>query len=79
LCGFKKYPYLPQGWFFGLNPPSPPGISSLASYFLLKILPTETLLPVGISNVHPWSGMDISWNCTFEKEVFERNQKKSKI
>ena len=23
LCGSKKYPYLPQGWFFGLDPPTP--------------------------------------------------------
>ena len=55
-CGSRKYPYLPKGWFFGLDTPTPPGIFSSASYFPLKILAFETPLPLGISNDHPWEG-----------------------
>lgn len=46
MCGFRKYPYLLQGWFFCLyvsNPP--PGISNFASYFRLKSLAFETPFP----------------------------------
>ena len=45
---------------------TPPGISSFASYFPLKILAFELPLPLGISIYHPWGGyMVIFWNHTF--------------
>jgi len=42
LCGSRKYPYLPHGWFFTLKPPNLSGNSSLTSYFPLKLLAFET-------------------------------------
>ena len=63
MDGFRKYPYLPQGWFSCSYlpippPPPPPGISSFASYFPLKSLTFED--PMTIFGV----GMYIFWNCT---------------
>jgi len=63
LCGSRKYPYLPHGWFFTLNPSRN---SSLASYFPLKILAFENPHLLGISSEYPWGGqgVDIFWSHT---------------
>ena len=53
---FQKISILPQRKVFVLHPPSPPGNSSLASYFASKILTFKTPLPLGISNDLPWGG-----------------------
>ena len=59
MGGFRKYPYLPQGWFscsylpIPPLPPPPAGISSFASYFPLKSLAFETQWP------------SLGWICIF--------------
>ena len=35
-CGSRKYPYLPKGWFFGLDIPIPQEFSVQLHTFLLK-------------------------------------------
>ena len=56
LCGsMQKISLSPTEGFFGFEHP-PPGNSSLASYFSLKILAFEIPLPFGISNDVPWGG-----------------------
>ena len=58
LCGSKKYPYFPTDGSLVWTLP-PPGTSSLASYFPLKVWAIEISLPYGISNYdHPWGGYE---------------------
>ena len=51
----KKNQYFRQGFLFGLFP-SPPWVSSLASYFPFKHLAINTPCPLAIFNDHPWYG-----------------------
>ena len=51
----KRVSVASERWWQTAHLP-PPGISSLASYFLLKIWVTEISIPLGIFNDHPWGG-----------------------
>ena len=55
-CAVHKIVHTSPRMFFWFAPSHSPGISSLASSFLLKILAVETPLPLRISSDHPWGG-----------------------
>ena len=54
MCSSRKYPYSPNGRFFGVLNPPPQGNSSLVSYFASMILTFSTPLPLGISDDLLW-------------------------
>ena len=56
IVWFQKISIPPPRMIFWCGPSHPPGISSFASYFPLKILAFETPLPLGIANDHPRGG-----------------------
>ena len=55
-CAVPDNIYTPPWKAFLFCTPLPPGNSSLASYFISKILAFKTPLPLGISDDLPWGG-----------------------
>ena len=66
ICGSRNHPYLQEGWLISLYP-SPPGISSLASYFAFGYWDPPLLTLSKIPMTTLGEGMDIFWICPEKK------------
>ena len=69
LFGSRKYPYLPHGRFFCLNPPSPLEFPIKLHTFPYKFWPLRPPSPLEFPMTFHGVGMDIFWNHTLEKRL----------